>query len=264
MVDAFQAGIAQEAARQEFVRGLLDFKTQPAWYAPKNSNLLEKITREEEARALRILAAAEVGEHMQRDGAEGLPPFKLGQMLCVLLSWDDGALTLAEAAYLAGVPYPFPPPKPDEPFGFGPQHFERKQRWLWGLTDEEANRMAMVLLASQEHRGDSPQDDFTGAVLCGLDIPVQRLAHEAQTIVAEAIRLGALEHGKPVEPKATAKGKGQAKAADKPTKAPNVRYRNGATGETWSGRGLQPQWLKAALAGGAQLSDFDLQAGGGQ
>ena len=34
------------------------------------------------------------------------------------------------------------------------------------------------------------------------------------------------------------------------------KYRNAATGETWSGRGLQPNWLKAALASGRQLSDF--------
>lgn len=35
-----------------------------------------------------------------------------------------------------------------------------------------------------------------------------------------------------------------------------AKYRNGETGETWSGRGLQPKWLKAALAEGKQLSDF--------
>ncbi len=34
------------------------------------------------------------------------------------------------------------------------------------------------------------------------------------------------------------------------------KYRNAATGETWTGRGLQPKWLKAALAGGAKLDDF--------
>lgn len=42
--------------------------------------------------------------------------------------------------------------------------------------------------------------------------------------------------------------KGQSKVA--------AKYRNQATGETWSGRGLQPKWLKAALAGGAKLEDF--------
>ena len=35
-----------------------------------------------------------------------------------------------------------------------------------------------------------------------------------------------------------------------------VKYRNAATGETWSGRGLQPNWLKQALAGGATLDQF--------
>ncbi len=35
-----------------------------------------------------------------------------------------------------------------------------------------------------------------------------------------------------------------------------AKYRNAATGDTWSGRGLQPKWLRAALASGKQLSDF--------
>jgi DNA-binding protein H-NS len=35
-----------------------------------------------------------------------------------------------------------------------------------------------------------------------------------------------------------------------------VKYRNAATGDTWTGRGLQPKWLKQALASGAKLTDF--------
>lgn len=35
-----------------------------------------------------------------------------------------------------------------------------------------------------------------------------------------------------------------------------AKYRNASTGETWSGRGLQPRWLKAALASGRKLTDF--------
>jgi DNA-binding protein H-NS len=35
-----------------------------------------------------------------------------------------------------------------------------------------------------------------------------------------------------------------------------AKYRNSATGETWSGRGLQPKWLKAALAAGRTIGDF--------
>lgn len=46
-------------------------------------------------------------------------------------------------------------------------------------------------------------------------------------------------------PKATTTGR----------KAP-IKYRNATTGDTWSGRGLQPKWLRTELAAGRQLSDF--------
>ena len=36
------------------------------------------------------------------------------------------------------------------------------------------------------------------------------------------------------------------------------KYRNPGTGETWTGRGLQPNWLKSALASGKKLDDFTL------
>ena len=35
-----------------------------------------------------------------------------------------------------------------------------------------------------------------------------------------------------------------------------AKYVNKATGESWTGRGLQPKWLKAALGAGAKLEDF--------
>jgi DNA-binding protein H-NS len=35
-----------------------------------------------------------------------------------------------------------------------------------------------------------------------------------------------------------------------------VKFRNPATGDTWSGRGLQPKWLKAALAAGRKIEEF--------
>lgn len=36
------------------------------------------------------------------------------------------------------------------------------------------------------------------------------------------------------------------------------KYRDPATGQTWSGRGLQPRWLREALAAGRQISEFAL------
>jgi len=35
-----------------------------------------------------------------------------------------------------------------------------------------------------------------------------------------------------------------------------AKYRNASTGESWSGRGLQPRWLKAAIASGRKIVDF--------
>ena len=46
------------------------------------------------------------------------------------------------------------------------------------------------------------------------------------------------------------------KAAGKPGGKVAVKYRNAATGDTWSGRGLQPNWLKKELAAGRKLEDF--------
>lgn len=39
-----------------------------------------------------------------------------------------------------------------------------------------------------------------------------------------------------------------------------AKYRDDRTGSTWSGRGLQPKWLKVALASGKRLSDFEVKA----
>ena len=54
---------------------------------------------------------------------------------------------------------------------------------------------------------------------------------------------------------------GSRPASGKPKKGKSggkvaAKYRNTSTGETWSGRGLQPRWLKAALASGRKLADF--------
>jgi DNA-binding protein H-NS len=35
-----------------------------------------------------------------------------------------------------------------------------------------------------------------------------------------------------------------------------AKYRDPETGQTWSGRGLQPNWLKKALSNGKKLGDF--------
>lgn len=44
-------------------------------------------------------------------------------------------------------------------------------------------------------------------------------------------------------------------AAKRPAGKVAIKYRDG-DGNTWTGRGLQPRWLKAALAAGKKLEDF--------
>ncbi|MDO9002733.1 MAG: H-NS histone family protein [Aquabacterium sp.] len=53
--------------------------------------------------------------------------------------------------------------------------------------------------------------------------------------------------------KAGASGKAPSASAGRKV-AP--KYRNTATGETWTGRGLQPKWVQAAVASGKKLEDF--------
>lgn len=54
--------------------------------------------------------------------------------------------------------------------------------------------------------------------------------------------------GKTAAPKAPGAPKTGGKVA--------AKYRNTATGDSWSGRGLQPKWLKAALAAGRKIEEF--------
>ncbi len=52
-----------------------------------------------------------------------------------------------------------------------------------------------------------------------------------------------------------AKAAKPAKALKSGGKVP-AKYRDTATGDAWSGRGLQPKWLKARLATGRTLAEF--------
>ena len=72
-----------------------------------------------------------------------------------------------------------------------------------------------------------------------------------RTGVISQIRALMAEHGVTV---ADLGRKGPGKGSTGQKVAP--KYRNTATGETWSGRGLQPKWVKAALASGKKLEDL--------
>ena len=79
---------------------------------------------------------------------------------------------------------------------------------------------------------------------------------EAKSTAIAQVKALMAEHGLTMADLATrapavapkAKATGGAKVA--------IKYRNAATGDTWTGRGLKPKWLKAQLEAGKQLSDF--------
>lgn len=49
---------------------------------------------------------------------------------------------------------------------------------------------------------------------------------------------------------------GKGKGSGNKGKKVEPKYRNSSTGETWTGRGLQPKWVQAAVASGKKLEDF--------
>jgi DNA-binding protein H-NS len=93
-----------------------------------------------------------------------------------------------------------------------------------------------------------------------------------------AKKAGAKRRGRPPKadsaakrgPKAGSKSGAKGKAAKASAKAPKKRaakdkrsvvapkYRDSATGATWTGRGKQPKWMAAALAAGKKIDDFKI------
>jgi DNA-binding protein H-NS len=52
------------------------------------------------------------------------------------------------------------------------------------------------------------------------------------------------------------KAAGQASRAGKPLGKVAIKYRDAATGDSWTGRGLKPRWLQAQLAAGRKIEEF--------
>jgi DNA-binding protein H-NS len=72
----------------------------------------------------------------------------------------------------------------------------------------------------------------------------------AQDIATAGPAAAPAARGGPSAPRPSRKGQPLGKVAPK--------YRDSATGSTWSGRGLKPKWLVAALAAGRSLDEFKL------
>lgn len=87
-----------------------------------------------------------------------------------------------------------------------------------------------------------------------LDKQISLVKREERSEVIAKIRAMMEEHDLSIDDLGTGKPRGPKPGKTGKKVAP--KYRDTATGQTWSGRGLQPKWLKSALATGRSLSDF--------
>lgn len=96
------------------------------------------------------------------------------------------------------------------------------------------------------------------AALYGIDVDQARADPEVQTPAA------ATTEGTPTPGTAARAAKKEAagKPAKPAAKGPAMKYRCASTGNTWSGRGLQPAWVKAHLAAGGTLAELETAKAG--
>lgn len=87
-----------------------------------------------------------------------------------------------------------------------------------------------------------------------LEQKITELSQTQRTEAIEKVRALMEENGLKLSD-LSSKGKGASKAKSTTKNPVAAKYRDKA-GNRWSGRGLQPRWLKAALAEGKPLSDF--------
>jgi DNA-binding protein H-NS len=90
-----------------------------------------------------------------------------------------------------------------------------------------------------------------------LDKQIEQTKQQERGAAIEKVRALMAQYGLTLADLGAKSGSGKtAKKAKTGGTKVAAKYRNASTGESWSGRGLQPRWLKAALASGRKLADF--------
>lgn len=89
-----------------------------------------------------------------------------------------------------------------------------------------------------------------------LEKQIEHTRKQERGDAVEKVRALMAEYGLTVADLGNRSSAGKAKKTRPTGNKVAAKYRNASTGESWSGRGLQPRWLKAALASGRKLSDF--------
>jgi len=86
-----------------------------------------------------------------------------------------------------------------------------------------------------------------------IEMKIQEAARRERSDAIAKVKSLMADHGLSI---ADLSARSAAKAARPAGSKVAAKYRDAATGSSWSGRGLRPNWLKAALAAGRKLEDF--------
>lgn len=106
-------------------------------------------------------------------------------------------------------------------------------------------------LVAQKAALDKQQAELEKQIADTLRAERQSVIHQIKSLMAEhGISAADLTSGKPGRPPRNASADGSAPRKVAP------KYRDPDTNETWSGRGLKPKWLAAAIEGGRSLEEF--------
>lgn len=184
-------------------------------------------------------APAHLWKHLVGCGAEGLTASAFTRVIVLLAEQLWGSIELDHILEVAGL----------HKRGTGHLSQAETEKLLDKQDDGMlANIVFMCLMA--DHLGNDTNEKGLEAFAKDVQWPVHTLVQEISTEIDSAIR-DELDELKQAVPK------GKAKPA---SKTPAVRYRDPMTLSTWSGRGLQPAWLKAAIANGGKLADFEVSS----
>ncbi len=94
-----------------------------------------------------------------------------------------------------------------------------------------------------------------------LERQIEEVTTKGRTDAIEKIRALMADSGLTVADLGSRGGRGSSGSENKAAKKVSgakvaAKYRDSSTGESWSGRGLKPKWLTAALAAGKKIEDF--------
>lgn len=160
-------------------------------------------------------------------------------------------------------------------YGIADHHRLMDAEWLTPLTADQLRILALDILLENardvDHQPDDNRELFDqlaqhyGVATDPTSTPstagagAEEAAAGAGDGQAEegAAAGGADESQKDEAPAGAVAGQKDKRAAKAPR---GVRYMDPATLQTWSGKGLRPAWLRAAIAGGKALSDFEVKA----